>query len=158
MTEHLNIHGFHERPERFGELAHYGADAPLLQTLMSKPDLARTLALQLDDFSHIRVTCEAWRIADRLREWLPELKVSYSIRSARQLRGFIRDVDAERITPTHVTVRHSLLRSRGVVEALRQRAGRVGAWTVDDVERALQLKNWGVDAIVSNQLTVLNSI
>lgn len=122
------------------------------------PDLARTLALQLDDFSHIRVTCEAWRIADRLREWLPELKVSYSIRSARQLRGFIRDVDAERITPTHVTVRHSLLRSRGVVEALRQRAGRVGAWTVDDVERALQLKNWGVDAIVSNQLTVLNSI
>ncbi|MCA9851526.1 MAG: hypothetical protein KC461_12895 [Dehalococcoidia bacterium] len=122
------------------------------------PDLARTLALQLDDFSHIHVTCEAWRIADRLREWLPGLNVAYSIRSEKQLRRFIRDVDDQRIRPTPVTVRHTLLRSRRVVQELRARAGRVGAWTVDDVERGLELSTWDVDAIVSNQLTVLNAL
>ena len=122
------------------------------------PDLARTLALQLDDFSHIHVTCEAWRIADRLREWLPGLNVAYSIRSEKQLRRFIRDVDDQRIRPTPVTVRHTLLRSRRVVQEFRARAGRVGAWTVDDVERGLELSTWDVDAIVSNQLTVLNAL
>src|SRR5690606_33821201 len=122
------------------------------------PDLARTLALQLDDFSHIHVTCEAWHIADRLREWLPGLNVAYSIRSAKQLRGVIADVDAERIQPTPVTVRHALLRSAGVVAALRSRAGHVGAWTVDDVDRALELSAWNVDAVVSNRLTVLNAL
>lgn len=122
------------------------------------PDLARTLALQLDDFSHIHVTCEAWRIADRLREWLPGLNVAYSIRSEKQLRRFIRDVDDKRIRPTPVTVRHTLLRSRRVVQELRARAGQVGAWTVDDVERGLELSTWDVDAIVSNQLTVLNAL
>ncbi len=122
------------------------------------PDLARTLALLLDDYAHIHVTCEAWRIADRLREWLPGLNVAYSIRSAKQLRSFIADVDEGRIQPTPVTVRHTLLRSKGVVTALRTRAGRVGAWTVDDVDRALELSAWNVDAVVSNQLTVLNAL
>ncbi len=122
------------------------------------PDLARTLALQLDDFAHIHVTCEAWRIADRLREWLPGLHVAYSIRSAKQLRQFVSDVDAGRIQPTPVTVRHTLLRSEAIVTALRNRAGAVGAWTVDDVDRALELSAWNVDAVVSNQLTVLNAL
>lgn len=122
------------------------------------PDLARTLAVLLDDYSHIHVTCEAWHIADRLREWLPGINVAYSIRSARQLRGFLRDVDAGTFRATPVTVRESLLRSRGVVEALRLRAGRVGAWTVDDVERALELSAWNVDAVVSNRLNVLNAL
>ncbi|MGE3960711.1 MAG: hypothetical protein AB7F65_03415 [Dehalococcoidia bacterium] len=122
------------------------------------PDLARTLALQLDDFSHIHVTCEAWRIADRLREWLPGLHVAYSIRSEKQLRRYLRDVDEGRIRPTPVTVRQTLLRSAAVVQAIRARSGNVGAWTVDDVERGLELSSWNVDAIVSNRLTVLNAL
>lgn len=43
VTEHLNIHGFHERPERFGELSHYGADAVPLAALMTEPGLGRRL-------------------------------------------------------------------------------------------------------------------
>lgn len=34
VTEHLNIHGFHKAPEKFGELALYGSDAPAIQNLM----------------------------------------------------------------------------------------------------------------------------
>lgn len=122
------------------------------------PDLARVLATTLDDFTHIHVTCEAWDIADRLREWLPGIQVAYSIRRPKQFRRFIADVDAGRIRPTPVTVRHTLLRSPALLEELRRRAGRVGAWTVDDVDRALELKTWGIDQVVSNQLVVLNAL
>ncbi len=34
ITEQLNIHGFHKAPEKFGELALYGSDAPAIQDLM----------------------------------------------------------------------------------------------------------------------------
>lgn len=122
------------------------------------PELARVLAANLDDFSHIHVSCEAWVTADRLREWLPGLDVTYSIRFQQQLRAFLADVDDGTRAPTPVTVRESMLRSPEAVEGIRQRAGRVGAWTVDDVERALELKRWGIDQLVSNRLTVLNAL
>lgn len=120
--------------------------------------LARVLAASLDDFSHISVSCEAWITADRLREWLPGLDVTYSIRSAKQLRDYLADVDAGTRRPTDVTVRESLLRSAEAIRDIRARAGRVGAWTVDDADRALELKAWGIDQLVSNRLTVLNTL
>jgi glycerol-3-phosphate dehydrogenase len=43
VTERLNIHGFHERAERFGELAVYGADALEIQALMREDGLDRRL-------------------------------------------------------------------------------------------------------------------
>ena len=33
-TEELNIHGYHKRPERYGEFAIYGADAPAVEELI----------------------------------------------------------------------------------------------------------------------------
>jgi glycerol-3-phosphate dehydrogenase len=44
VTRELNIHGFHTHPERFGELADYGSDAPAVEELMrSDPALAEPL-------------------------------------------------------------------------------------------------------------------
>lgn len=122
------------------------------------PALARVLAANLDDFSHIHVTCEAWLTADRLREWLPGLDVTYSIRYPKHLREYLADVDAGKRQPTPVTIRESMLRTSRVLEEIRARAGRVGTWTVDDADRALELKRWGIDQLVSNRLTVLNAI
>ena len=34
VTKHLNIHGFHQHAERFGSLAFYGSDAPLIQDII----------------------------------------------------------------------------------------------------------------------------
>ena len=34
VTKHLNIHGFHQHAERFGTLAFYGSDAPLIQDII----------------------------------------------------------------------------------------------------------------------------
>lgn len=121
------------------------------------PDVAREL-LALDDRSHLSVTCESWAVADRLRAWLPDLRVLYSLRSERQLRSYISGRIEGVIPTTGVTVRHTLLRSPLEVESLRHYAGRVNAWTVDDPDRAIELVSWGLDGIVSNQLQVLNVV
>ncbi|RJQ13141.1 MAG: hypothetical protein C4558_00430 [Dehalococcoidia bacterium] len=120
------------------------------------PDLARTLSLL--DRSRLRVTCEDWRLADRVRAWLPDLDVAYSIRDERQLRAYLTGRDAGAIEPVSVVIRHTLLHTPDEVEALRLRAGDVGVWTVDDTARALELEAWGVDHITSNRLTVLNAL
>lgn len=122
------------------------------------PDLARTLMTTLHDFRHIHVTCESWIVSDRLREWLPALDVAYSIRSPKQLARYLAEVDTGRRQRTPVTVRATMLTSPALIEALKQRAGRVGAWTIDDVERAQELKDWGVDQLVSNRIDVLNAL
>lgn len=46
VTRNLNIHGFHQNAEKFGDLAVYGSDAPAIESLMrSEPELA----VKLDD-------------------------------------------------------------------------------------------------------------
>jgi glycerol-3-phosphate dehydrogenase len=43
-TKTLAIHGRHETPEQFGDLAYYGSDAPTIQELMrTEPRLAEAL-------------------------------------------------------------------------------------------------------------------
>jgi glycerol-3-phosphate dehydrogenase len=36
ITKHLNIHGYHQHAEQFGELAHYGSDASEVRRILSK--------------------------------------------------------------------------------------------------------------------------
>jgi glycerol-3-phosphate dehydrogenase len=44
ITRELNIHGFHTHPERFGDLAAYGSDAPAVEALLSSdPTLAKPI-------------------------------------------------------------------------------------------------------------------
>ena len=121
------------------------------------PDVAREL-LGSPDLGRVSATCESWPVADRLRAWMPGLRVAYSVRSEGQLRRYIAGRMDGAIGPMAVAVRHSLLRSEREVESLRRRAGHVAAWTVDEVDRAIELAGWGVDAIVSNHLDVLNAV
>ena len=121
------------------------------------PDLARAL-MALERVDRISVTCENWRIADRVRAWLPAVRVGYSVRSEHQLIDYERARRAGTQQLTAVTVRHSLLGTAGDVARIRAAAGHVTVWTVDDIDRALELSAWGVDGIVSNRLTVLNAL
>ena len=120
------------------------------------PDLARLL--EPLDRSRLRVTCEDWHLANRVRAWLPDLDVAYSIRDERQLRAYLAGRDAGTIESMPVVIRHTLLHTPDEVAALRLRAGDIGVWTVDDAARALDLKAWGVDRITSNRITVLNAV
>lgn len=121
------------------------------------PDIMRALH-PLKDRSHLLVSCESWAIADRLRVWLPDLRVAYSIRSEGQLRRYIQGRMGDGLLETSVMVRHTLLRSAGEVESLQRWAAGVGVWTVDDVDRARQLVAWGVDSLTSNELAVLAAL
>ena len=121
------------------------------------PDLAREL-LQLPDRSHVIVSCEVWSIADRLRAWVPHLRVAYSIRSEPQLRRFVARGIEGGAEPVTVAIRESLLHSSEEVRALKQYARAVTAWTVDDADRGLELAAWGVDGVVSNHVAVLNAL
>jgi hypothetical protein len=121
------------------------------------PDLAREL-LRLPNRDHLIVSCEAWAIADRLRAWVPDLRVSYSIRYEPQLRRYMHEANTLAGPPRPIAIRHSLLHTAEEVRAIRRHAGTIAVWTVDDVDRALDLVEWGVDAIVSNNVTVLNAL
>ncbi len=121
------------------------------------PDAARLLQA-VEDRAHVSVTCESWQVADRLRAWLPDLTVAYSVRSEQQLRRYVAGRIDGTIDAVPVAMRHSLLHHAGEVASIRHWAGRVAVWTVDDVDRAIELAGWGVDEVVSNQLIVLNSL
>ena len=60
--------------------------------------------------------------------------------------------------PDHaVTVRHTLL-TRDVVAALRERGPRVMTWTVNDLVRARQLMDLGVDGVTTDSTEVLRLV
>ena len=159
--------GLHRRgvrrllPVPFEALLEVIEDAALVLDLRAwggdpAPDLARLL--EPLDRSRLRVTCEDWHLANRVRAWLPDLDVAYSIRDERQLRAYLAGRDAGTIEPMPVVIRHTLLHTSDEVAALRLRAGDIGVWTVDDAARALDLQAWGVDRITSNRITVLNAV
>ena len=157
------IHGFTGPAVSLGELLESTAGhVALVLDLRSwfgdpAPDLARAL-MAIESHSRISVTCEDWSIADRLRGWLPDLRVGYSVRSAAQLRRYEAELRRGERPPTPIAIRHTLLAAPADVTRLRAAAGQVTAWTIDDVDRAIELAGWGVDAIVSNRLTVLNAL
>ncbi len=61
VTRELNIHGFHTHPERFGDLALYGSDAPAVENLFrSDPELAEPI--------HPRLPFKAGEVVWAVRE------------------------------------------------------------------------------------------
>lgn len=157
--------GFHRRPREIHLdelLATVQGHAGLYIDLRSlfgdpAPELVREVA-RLEDRSHVKVTCESWSIADRLRVWMPSLRVAYSVRSEKQLARYLKERRAGVMPQTAVVVRHTLIESPADLEELRELSGEVGVWTIDDIDRAIELASWGVDELTSNNLTVLNAI
>ncbi len=121
------------------------------------PDLAGVLA-GIDDHSSIILSCERWELTDRMRGWLPSLPAAYSLKSPRHLERFIEGRRRGTLPPVQVSIRHSLLGGKQDIEQLHDLGARVSAWTVDDIDRALELAEWGVDAVISNRLQVLNAV
>ena len=117
-----------------------------------------TQLLALDDHAHVVVTCESWAVGERLLAWMPALRVQLSLRSERQLRAYVRRRIEGSLPPAGVAVRHGLLGGPAEVAALREHAPSVTAWTVDELDRARELSEWGVDAVVSNHLSVLDRL
>ncbi len=63
VTKELNVHGFHTHPERFGELAAYGSDAPAVRALLdSDPKLAKAVHPRL----HLKAGEVLWAVREEM--------------------------------------------------------------------------------------------
>ena len=84
VTEHLTLHGAHAHPERFGELADYGSDAPDVRALgATDPDLDARL--------HERLPYRGSQVLWAVRE---ELAVTIEDVLARRTRALLLDARA----------------------------------------------------------------
>lgn len=93
---------------------------------------------------------QIWSILRALHHEAPEVDLFYSIAVRSQLDLFI-SVSQRDMVPRGVSIRHTLLTPE-LVREFHRRDLLVVAWTVDDVERAAELAEMGVDGITTHRV------
>jgi glycerophosphoryl diester phosphodiesterase len=93
-----------------------------------------------------------WRLLGHLRAAAPHLKVHYSIDSSDQLEAFQAMLEHDPIR--RICLNQSLI-ERPLIERLKDLGMTIYTWTVDDLWRAHELLELGVDGIISNSLEML---
>jgi glycerophosphoryl diester phosphodiesterase len=118
--------------------------------------LARALAKMLGrmDIKEEQATfCgQNWPLLEYLRAATPHLRAYYSIEYNEQLEAFQTMLKSEPIRG--VCLNHSLI-ERPLIERFKDLEMTIYAWTVDDLQRAQELLEMGVDGIISNSLELL---
>ena len=106
VTKHLNIHGFHSQPSKFGHLAIYGSDAPAIRALIhSNPVLAQRL--------HPELPYVAGEVVWAAREEMAET---------------LEDVLARRIRALFLNSKAAIEAAPRVAELMGQELGRDRSW------------------------------
>ena len=113
VTRTLNIHGFHKHAEKFGELAIYGADAPLIADLMRSDP----------------------RLASPLDPALPYTGAEVLWATRAELARSVEDVLARRTRALFLDARAALAMAPRVAELMARELGRDGAWRAQQVEQ-----------------------
>ncbi len=116
-------------------------------------EAAQLIRRALDDTDtpvRIAASSQQWTILRSVHSLLPEVDTFYSIDVAAKLDLFVSVFDRDRL-PRGISCRHSLL-TRAIVERLHERGLLVVAWTVDDLARAAELHDWGVDGITTHRV------
>ncbi len=101
----------------------------------------------------VLASSQSWAILRALHDLIPAVDLLYSIDVRAKLDLFLSVAERDPL-PRGVSCRHTLL-SRPIVEELRRRGLAVIAWTVDDLERAQELADWGVDGITTHRVAEL---
>jgi glycerophosphoryl diester phosphodiesterase len=125
----------------FLDLKNGGREAAILlrRTLAARPQPPRVVA-----------SSQQWRTLRAMRELNPEVDTFYSIDVRAKLDLFLSVVERD-TRPRGVSCRHGLLNPRTIGQ-LHQRGLLVVAWTVDDLDRAHQLVEWGVDGLTTHNV------
>lgn len=97
-----------------------------------------------------------WRILREVAAQAPEVDLFYSIDVRAKLDLFT-SVSERDMGARGVSCRHTLL-TRPLIERLHDRGFAVIAWTVDDLDRARELIEWGVDGITTHNVEELASL
>ena len=99
------------------------------------------------------VSSQVWGLLDRIAAAGTDMRTCYSIGAKGQIEAILRRAEVDPV-PHGVSIRHTLL-SPEVVARLHGAGLRVYAWTVNTAHRAAELRAWGVDAVISDELAVL---
>jgi len=117
VTTHLNIHGFHTHPERFGALAAYGSDAPAVDALIqSNPTLGQPL------HPHLRPLAG---------------EVVWAVRE--EMARTVDDVLSRRTRSLILNARAAMEAAPRVAELMAEELGRGPDWVHDQVESFQEL-------------------
>ena len=120
VTEDLNIHGFHEHAERFGEYALYGSAAADLTALMNEePELEERVHPQLG----VRAGQVVWAVRNEMARTVDDVL-------ARRTRALL--LDARAAYEAAPKVAEILARERAAAEGWPD--GRAEAWVAEQVE------------------------
>ncbi|MCK9518841.1 MAG: glycerophosphodiester phosphodiesterase [Dehalococcoidia bacterium] len=108
-------------------------------------------AIDEADYQHRLVaSSQLWSVLRGLHELVPEVDLFYSMGVRAQLDLFL-SVSQRDTKPRGVSCRHTLL-TREIIGELHDRGLLVVAWTVDDVDRAEELAEMGVDGITTHRV------
>jgi glycerol-3-phosphate dehydrogenase len=112
VTRALNIHGFHEHADRFGDLAVYGSDAPAILDLIRRvPSLG-----------------------DRLDPALPYVAAEVVWAAREEMARTIEDILARRTRALFLNARSALAMAPRVASLLAEELGRDDAWKLAQIE------------------------
>jgi len=117
--------------------------------------LAQALAEMLERMGmeeQATICGQNWPLLEHLRAAAPHLKVHYSIGSADQLKAFQAMLEHDPIR--RICLNQSLV-ERPLIERLKGLGITIYTWTVDDLWRAHELLELGIDGITSNSLEML---
>lgn len=117
VTRKLAIHGFHLHAERYGELAHYGSDAPEVQALIES----------------------APHLGERIHERLPARmgQIVWAVR--REMARTLDDALARRTRSLLLDARATIAATPAVAGIMAAELGRDEAWVRDQVESFTEL-------------------
>lgn len=113
----------------------------------------RDLLTALEHHPPVVASSQSWSILRAPHDRLPAIDLLYSIDVRAKLDLFLSVAERDPL-PRGVSCRHTLL-TRPIVEELRRRGLAVVAWTVDDLDRAQELADWGVDGITTHRVAEL---
>lgn len=112
VTETLEIHGYHPRPDSFGDLAVYGADAPALQDMIrSRPELG-----------------------ERLHEALPIVAAQVVWAVRHEMARTVEDVLARRTRALQLDARAARAMGPRVARLMAEELGEDADWEVSQLE------------------------
>lgn len=99
------------------------------------------------------VSSPQWKLLDQLAAADTEMRMYYSVRSAAGVEALFRRCQQD-LPPAGTSIRHTLL-SELMVARLHAAGLKVFAWTVNTPHRAQELRSWGVDGIISDDVELL---
>jgi glycerophosphoryl diester phosphodiesterase len=117
--------------------------------------LAQALAEMLERMGmgeQVTVCGQNWLLLGHLRAAAPHLRVYYSIETADQLEDFQAMLEHD---PIHGICLSQSLVEEPLIERLKGLGMTIYTWTVDDLWRAHELLELGIDGIISNSLEML---